>query len=31
MGVERERDLNIVKKARAELAKGNTVYYDSWW
>ncbi|GAB1668086.1 hypothetical protein HW40_12175 [Mannheimia haemolytica] len=29
--VERERDLNIVKKARAELAKGNTVYYDSWW
>lgn len=29
--IEVERDLNIIKKARAELANGHTVYYDSWW
>lgn len=29
--VERERDLNFVQAARKEIAKGHTVYYDSWY
>lgn len=24
-------DLGIIKTARTEIAKGHTVYYDSWW
>lgn len=28
--LERNRDLNFIKLARAEIVAGNTVYYDSW-
>jgi len=30
-GTEREDDLAFIGKARAAIAEGNTVYYDSWW
>jgi hypothetical protein len=30
-GSEREDDLAFIAKARAEIAKGNSVYYTSWW
>lgn len=26
-----EYDLTILEEARAEIKKGHTVYYDSWW
>jgi hypothetical protein len=30
-GTEIEDDLKFVAEARAEIAKGNAVVYDSWW
>ena len=30
-GEEREDDLAFIAKARAAIADGQTVYYDSWW
>ena len=30
-GTEIADDLAFVAKARAAIAQGNTVYYDSWW
>jgi hypothetical protein len=30
-GDETENDLLFIKQAREEIAKGNTVYYTSWW
>lgn len=30
-GTEREDDLAFITKARAALAEGLVVYYDSWW
>ena len=30
-GTERERDLAFIEKARAAIAEGYTVYYESWW
>ncbi|QPB42863.1 hypothetical protein [Rodentibacter haemolyticus] len=29
--LERERDLNFVRQARAKLKQGLTIFYDSWW
>jgi hypothetical protein len=30
-GTEAEDDLKFVAEARAEIAKGNAIVYDSWW
>lgn len=30
-GSERDEDLAFIAKARAAMAEGFTVYYDSWW
>lgn len=30
-GSEHEDDLAFIAKARAAMAEGRTVYYDSWW
>jgi len=30
-GTELEDDLQFITDARAEIAKGNAVVYDSWW
>jgi hypothetical protein len=30
-GTEKDDDLHFVESARAEIEKGNIVFYDSWW